>query len=234
MNKNIQNKLAMYKVVRQLMQENQVAWSPIPAIEGAFDEFKTKLTELEDLAVKQSSNITGAAVSNSKLREKTIDQARVVAAALQVHATASKDDVLKAKVTLKWNSLTNIARENMLAKTEEMIQIAAELISELAPFGITPAHLEELSTNFEQLKTVSYQPRNEIIQRKQYTHAMSDVSKEINGILKSSIDPLMKIVKTMDATFYEKYRSARMIIDYGVKHKLPPMDGNATGMSVDV
>jgi len=224
MKKYIQNKLAMYKVVRQLMEENAPTWNTIPAVESVFNDLTSKIVELEKLAVKQGSKLTGFAKSKTKLKVVTIEQTDDIAGALSVYAESIKDDVLKAKVTLSISSLKRGTKEQMLAKIEEIILIATELSTELIPFGVTTVHIDALTVNYTELREQSYNVRMEIIKRKQLTNAINTLSKETDKVLNTGLDQLMKMVKSVDAIFYEKYKSARMIIEHGTKHKLPPND----------
>lgn len=228
MKKYIQNKLAMYKVVRQLMTENETTWNSIPAVGDAFNDLTTKIVELEELAVKQGSNLTGHAKSKTKLSLKTVGQTRAIAAAISVFADSVSNEVLKAKVKLSHANFDRASREKVLSKMEEVIAITNEWITELEPFGVKPEHLEELTNNYEALKAQMYNSRLEVVKRKQITLAISVVSKEVDAILKSSLDQLMKMVKSIDGKFYDKYLSARMIIDYGMKHKQSPSDDNTS------
>jgi outer membrane murein-binding lipoprotein Lpp len=224
MNKYIQNKLAMYKLVRQLMEENAPTWNTIPAVESVFNDLTSKIVELEKLGVKQGSKLTGFAKSKTKLKVATTEQTTAIAAALFVYAESINDDVLKAKVTLKSTSLKRGTKEQFLAKMEEIILLATELSTELVPFGVTVAHIDELNTNFDELKAQMYRVRMEIIKRKQLTNAIHKLSKQTDNTLNAGLDQLMKMIKSVDAIFYEKYKSARMIIEHGVKHKLLPKD----------
>ena len=224
MNKYIQKKLAMYNVVRQLMEQNEPTWNSIPAVEGVFSNFNAKLSELNELAIKQSSKLAGFAKSKSKLKAITIDQTLVISGALTVYADTINDEILMEKANLKASVIRRFGKEQLLTTVEEIIQLSSELATELEPFGISSAHIDALNTNFENLKGQVYAVRMEIIKRKQLTQAVTNISKETDRILTTGLDKLMRVLKTVDEKFYEKYKSARMIVDYGTKHKLPPND----------
>lgn len=220
MNKYIQQKLAMYNVVRQLMEQNATSWNSIPILDGVFSDFNAKITELDDLAIKQNTKLTGYAKTKSKLRVVTIEQTIVISGALSFYAETIGDDVLLAKVRLKAYDVNRAGKEQLLTIVEAIMQVANELSAELLPIGITQVHLDDLSANFEELKEQMYGVRMEIIKRKQLTATISKICRETDTLLSTGLDRLIKVVKSVDPNFYYKYTSARMIMHYGAKHKV--------------
>ncbi len=47
---------------------------------------------------------------------------------------------------------------------------------------------------------------------------LSDLLFQADEVLKEALDPMMLVFRTMDAGFYNEYRSARVIKDLGVRH----------------
>ena len=220
----------MYNVVRQLMEQNEPTWNSIPAVEDVFNDFNAKLVELQHLATKQSSKLAGYAKSKSKLKVITVEQTLVISGALTFHAQTINDEILMVKASLKAGELARANKEGVLTLVEEIIELASALSAELLPYGITPAHIDDLSNNFEALREQIYGVRMEVIKRKLLTETISTLNKETEKLLSTGLDKLMKVLKTANPDFYTKYKNARMIIDYGTKHKLPPSDlGKPTG-----
>lgn len=222
MDRKMERKLAMYNLVRQLMEENAPTWNSVPAVESVFNDFTAKVAELETLRTKQQGILTGYAASKSKLRNVTIEQARHIIAALVVYGKSINDEVLYAKVEKRAASMKKLSQDKLLASLGEIEGIATDLSAELIPFGVSNAHIAEFANNCEALKEQMYRVRMEIVKRKQITQAISNVGKSIDGVLKSGLDQFIQVLKSVDAKFYEKYQSARMIIEHGAKHKLPP------------
>ena len=222
MERKMERKLAMYNLVRQLMEENTPTWSSVPAVESVFNDFTAKVAELETLRTKQQGILTGYTASKTKLRSVTIEQAKLIIAALVVYGKTNNDEVLSAKVEKRAASLNRISQDKLLASLEEIEGIATELSAELIPFGVSNAHISEFANNCEALKEQMYRVRMEIVKRKQITQAIAKVGKSIDGVLKSGLDQFIQVLKSVDAKFYEKYKSARRIIEHGAKHKLPP------------
>ncbi len=47
---------------------------------------------------------------------------------------------------------------------------------------------------------------------------LSDLLFQVDEVLKEALDPMMLVFRTMDAGFYNEYRSARVIKDLGARH----------------
>lgn len=226
MRKYIQNKLAMYKVVRQLLGENQAQLESIPALSEIFNSFSNKVAELEFLGMRQGADITGYKKAQVKLRQDTTALARSIAGIITAYAVANGNEVLKAKMHLNSRKFDRSSREQYLSKLQEIIDTASSLESELTNYGIHANHIADLEIKYNTLREDLYVARLKIVERKHLTAAINSMSKELDELLTQSLDHLIKLLKFSHAPFYTKYLIARNIVKYGTRHEAPPSEGS--------
>lgn len=214
----------MYKVVRQLVGQNQGSWESVPAIENVFTNFSNKVSELEMLGKKHTADITGYKKAQADLRSTTTALIRAAASAISAYAVSTNNNVLMSTAHLNSNKLDRASRERYLSKFREIIDIATEHLEALEPFGVTAEQITDMEARHAALSEDFYIVRSKIVERKQITFAIEELSRELDKLLKLGLDQLMLTVKLTDKEFYRQYVDARNYIAYGAKHDKPSSD----------
>ena len=189
---------------------------------SAFDTYSGKLDQLEALGLEQSSATLGISDAKDTQLISSIEKAFIIVSAVGAYATSVGNDELIAKTDISISDLRFGSRVNCLLRIDRILVQANAHIAELEPFGISPADVAELETLRVALNTSFIAPRQAILNRKQITAAIHTLIREIDDVLKSSLDKLMIVVQPSDQVFFNKYTIARTILDYGTTHKAVP------------
>ncbi|MBI3239762.1 MAG: hypothetical protein HYZ43_13115 [Flavobacteriia bacterium] len=97
---------------------------------------------------------------------------------------------------------------------------AVQYAQELADYGILQTQIDELVIHVEQLKTIFGSTRDAIITRGKNTKLIKESIREIDSILKMSLDKLVKVLASDYHEFALAYELAREVVDlHGKKHK---------------
>jgi hypothetical protein len=98
----------------------------------------------------------------------------------------------------------------------------------LAPFGITPARVEELNSRIAAFDATLKDIASGTAERVGARTALAEMFNKADELLREELDPVMHIFRLTDPDLYNDYRAARVIKDIGVRHvKTPEAAGAA-------
>ena len=213
----------------------------VPAsIKGLMPNYEALMLELADknaligtLSGSQSSSLKGYQENKSNTKEVLITKVMTITFAAKAFAISEANNVLLAQTEALSKSKLHKMRDSKTADTaEEMITIATGIQTDLEPFGITTAVLEEaneLLTNFRAELAI---PRNKIAARKVVTSQIKTLFKEASQIL-FNLDTLVNTIGEVQSDFKEEYFINRKIINYhGSKLSLRGFVKNADGTPI--
>jgi hypothetical protein len=215
MNKNQENKLSMYYVVRKVCTDNNSVWSGLTAYATAFGNFTANITALEAALEKQLQATTGYAKNKRATEEAMVDKAIEIAKAVFAYAKNQNDTVLQAKVNYSRSDLLRERDSVTMQLCQGVKDEAQPLVGALGPYGVTNTDLTQLQTLIDAFDAANPTPRAAITSRKRATDAISKLEKDIDDILKGVMDPLMENFKATQPDFYKLYFDARIIVDTG-------------------
>jgi hypothetical protein len=89
--------------------------------------------------------------------------------------------------------------------------------------------ITELTPVLESIDELNISTRQAIMNRKSVTKSITDLERSIDDLLQDEMDDMLLVFKASQPDFFDAFRNARMIIDYG--HKGKP--GNDPGQNDD-
>lgn len=214
------NKLRMFKQVLDVTSANQAAWSAVPAFSTNFTKFKTAYDALTTITGQPSGNLTGIATLQREKRAAAAAKAAIVASALRSYAADMDDPVLAEKLAFSNSDLSIGSGIAVIERMDLVLSLAITHASNLTDYGISQSQLDELAPLIEELKGLQGSPRTAIIDRKERNGEIDALLKQMSDLLDDKLDQLANVLKSTQPAFYDKYKSARMIID--AKGKLKP------------
>jgi hypothetical protein len=228
MNKNVKNKLAMYKSVKTILVANQAKWSPLPAFAASVLSFTDRLEALERSGYQQNLALVGvSAVKNAK-RAIVVDKAFAMVSALGAYAVVNNNVELINQMKIAKYKLESASKSLILVLVDRIHSRATDLVGQLDSYGVTQASIDELKLLRDELDNQMNAPRNAIIDRKSQTLRIKSLVSEIDAIIKFQIDKLIVVLKEDHPDFFITFTSARMIVDYRSRstHVRERDDGN--------
>ena len=211
---------------------NASLWTGVVLFESAFTSYTGKLQLLDQLILERSSIMTGVKKLKDKEREAIAQKAFAVASGLKAIATVTGNILLKESMSI---SLAQLKYRNISETIDRVGRIADEAnlhAAELAAAGIPQSQVDELSQLRHQLTGILGSTREALIKRNKNTQLTKALMKEMDGLLKNSLDPLVEVLRAAHPGFAISYTEARSIIDYQGKKNpkpgtpLPPEDLN--------
>lgn len=215
MKKSTKNKMLMYQMVSDIINDHPNAWSGIPKFTNTFATFTAKFESLKVLSEKERAYIIGVKDSRDSLREETAECAIQISSALVALATELKDIELLALMHITKAQLLNRSHADTVILLDRITIHAQEFSSELEEFGITPEMLNKLVLFRDELVVKILSPRKAILKRKDSIVQIDKISHELDLLLKNSIDKMVIVLRSDDPQFFNEYFNSRMVLSYG-------------------
>jgi hypothetical protein len=231
MKKRDNQKMNMYAAVLQTCRAQQTIWENISGFVSAVDELESRLAGLYQTHQEQSTITMGVGMSKTAFRQELIDHFYVISKALSLKGLMINDNGLYIRNKTSLSGWKILSSNGMLNKTES-VKADLELHSEgLGEYGITSEFIAETQTLIASISEMLFKPRMAVISRKDLTQKVKEQGQRIDWILNQQLDTLILIFKNSVPAFFNKYQSARMIIEtsHGTKTPLEPDDGNNDG-----
>ena len=203
----------MYRAVRQVIQKNNSSWSGFEAFENGVTKFVQKVTELERLTYQKSKALVGAKSQRDKKRAIIADKALIVANGIFSYASNIEDEKLKAEVNYSPSTLKYTPNTRFFQMVEGIIAKATELITEIEPYGVDQAKLDDLELAYTEMAEIANLPRQAIVSRKMISTKIDELIQDVDNVLKEQLDRLIVSLKADEKDFVLVYEGARTIID---------------------
>jgi hypothetical protein len=210
MNTNQDNKLSMWMVLRNYLQENSAVTNQIPGFALWFGRLADCINNVMHTTEVQAAVVKGLTEQKNKLEEDLMLKLLEVAAKVRAHAVISDDLILEGRFKLSMRKLRNMPDLILLAKAQGLLADARTVQAEAAEYGLSQELLSHAQALADAYAQAMPQPREGIDARKQQTRAMAEEFKKGDEVLKG-MDVLMGVVRYTDTLFYSGYRRARRI-----------------------
>lgn len=231
MNTTQENRTTMFNTLDAFLEQNLPIVNSIPAFGLAYTLFSTNLTKIRSYAAMQSLKIEGYAKQKSEEKETVAVQASIVAATISAYANSVNNEILRRKVDYSKDDLFKMRDILLLPVVDTIITEANINAAALVDFGLTPAIMTTLNTNFTAYADLVDDPTSAINVRMDATFNLGNLIDETNELLRAQMDKNVKIFVYSAPEFCRKYFLARRIIDLHGPRR--PTDGTLMGVVRD-
>lgn len=215
MNKHQENRLSMFYVVQQTLQENSAVWNGTPAIVTAEAEFDGKIKVIENALEVQLRDIRGHAVDKRKAEDAMIAETLDVAGKVMAFAVASSDEALAEAMNLSPSELRRYRDSVVAQRCQDVHDAANGVLASLADYGVDAAKLTAFQALIDAYLEMNTAPRLAITTRKNATAVIADEVDRTLELLNRRMDPLMQGFAITNPEFHRLYTDARIIVDLG-------------------
>lgn len=224
MRKKIENRLNMYQSVISVCNDHVSVWEGIPGFVEAFTAFKNTYETVNVTAQQQASKTVGVSAGKYGKLNTLIDSIIVVHGTLKLHGTVINDTSLIARNKLNASLLKSLSMQQLLIHLDTLIVDINNHGTFLGVYGVDEATLDATLGAIDEARNVMNSPRKAIIERKLQTKMLEQFVKEMDDLLKTNLDTLVRVHKKSNPTFFDLYWNARVIIDSGVKKSNTPKE----------
>lgn len=215
------SKLNTYRLISIETKNNQTEASLIPAFIKGVARLEAMIVEIDQLAVEQSTNITGITKEKNAFLNELEAYLVDVAGAVYAHAQLQNNKTLQEIVNFKQGTVAKMQQSAVINAAAIVLEEATKLTpEELAEGGISAEEMTQFADTLTQVKAAANEPRAAIIDRTGYTQRMADLFTEASDLKKNTLDRLATQFARKAPDFYYKYLAAATVI-YRHKSKTP-------------
>ena len=219
MNKKESNQHAMIMAVENVFGKYQEEVDSLSVLKNLVEEFKNRNSEIKDVQLIQQGKITGTAEQKQKEEKEMIEETLRLSAILYVYALENSNFELAEKTNLSFTRLNRLNQSKLPAQCRIILQLLKGHVENLAEFGVTADDASQLEKEISDFEEIVAMPRNQIVTRSEANGRLTDLLKEQMILLKQKTDKLMLSFKTKSPVFYNEYKSARIIVNMGIRHE---------------
>jgi len=217
MNKRQTRKLNMAITVLDNMDTNQSLWNTVPAISPKVESLRTITNRILQLEQTQQNDITGNREGKERKLATLAAKAIAIAKPLACFARDSENQTLLAEIDFELTHILQTKDLTAIDRSRTILDKATQHKTELIPYGITQAILDELEDAIDQFSQVMTTPRVARTLTKTATHAIKAEAGKLDTTL-ITLDQILTPFRTTKKTFYNTYINARQIIDTGSRN----------------
>jgi hypothetical protein len=219
MNKRQENSLSMFDAVLKVCAENQSIWQGVPAYVTAFNAFKTKLDNLKAASQLQIVNTKNKTILKNEAKEKLIKSILLLCDSIMAYADKAENNALKNVVSITESGLLRL-RDSVLKETcDNVLAVGQAELANLVDEGITQTQLDAVADDISKFADLLAAPRVESNKRSSATKDIAKYIAEIRTLLRQRLDRLTNKFESSHNSFYNTYKSARIIVDSGTTSK---------------
>jgi uncharacterized membrane protein len=210
-----ENKYSMYLAVKKVLADNTGVWSWLQAFVTAVGTYMIKLDRIGDLVEVQTTPTTGVRKDKMQALDLMVHRTVALAGAVFAYATEVNNQTLRDVMAVSESDLRQVRDTLAVERARSVHEHAAPLAGSLSDYGVTAVEIADVDSAITAFANSIPQPRVAISTRKGATTELAIVMKQVDGVLKDTLDKLMPKFKTTAPEFYANYFNARIIVDSG-------------------
>lgn len=219
MNKSQINKSRMFGSVALVLDNNFPIFSKQEELVKALQQLKNGQEQIGQYRQIQETDNSGLTKTKVQLRAGLIQSILKFSIALRAYANSMKDAELKAKVNYGPSDLKKTADPVLVDIGVLIYGLADPLKGDLSRFFIADGDFTEMDRLLNAFKLAIPKRRVAAATSKNSTLNISDVFAAQDTLLKEEMDVLMLLFRNSHPDFYNAYKNARNVVDYGVRGK---------------
>jgi hypothetical protein len=203
----------MYRVIKQINEDNSTIIATNPAFLAAHNAFKAKLSALITTVTAELQIITGIATDKTTLKKNLAQTTADICNLISAYASATNNNTLLAAVSFPYSDIVRIKDDKIHEFCQNIYGLASTNATALVPYGITTGMLSAFQQAITDYATIVPKPKSAKAAKAAYTKSIKTQMKDIDDLLKKQLDKLLTAFKATKSDFYNTFRAGRVIID---------------------
>ena len=221
MNRRQENRLTAYEGLMILLQANNAKTQSIGGFADAATELAGLVSALKAKSVEVDIATVGKVAAKCNAEDALIGALLPVCAALYVLGRKQKSAEIQGRANMAESRL-HLMRDTELASFgTALAELAMTNAQGIAPLGITTEKIADLSAKAEAYSASIGAREVSVTDRKGARGTMNDLFDKVDELLHEEIDRYMELLRPTETELYNKYFSARVVKDTGIRHRAP-------------
>lgn len=206
-------KLNMYRVIKQVCDDNTTTVSSNAAFLAAFNSYKAKLSVLITTVTSELQVITGIATDKTTLKKNLAQSAADICNLVSAYASAVNNNTILAAVSFSYSTLYKIKDDKIHETCQNIYNTAYANAAALVSYGVTTAMLSAFQQAITDYATIVPKPKSAKAARTAFAKSINLQMKDIDALLKKQLDKLLTAFKPTKPDFVNTFKAGRVIID---------------------
>jgi hypothetical protein len=213
MNKYQKARLSSNKQIVIEAENHAAEVAVIPTFVRGIEQLKVTNSEIEDLSVIQSEDLTGIIEDKNAVEQEVTDYLLEISGAIHSYAGQQGNKSLQAVVNFKPTKVEHLDRHEIIDAATTVLSEARKVSpADLANEGITPDEITRFDNVLTQLKGYSNKSKTAGIDQKDITRRIAELFAQATDIKKNTLDRLAPQFQRKAPEFYNKYKTASNVI----------------------
>lgn len=221
MRKRLMNKKIMFKAIENVLKDKQEIWNGIPAVAATVHEFELLLAEIDDYMQMLQVNPNGITAQKAERQKVVISHTYELLSLVYAMAAKKNDPILLNRVNYTETDLLKMRDDQLVVICTAIASLVHDHLDELASYGVDENDVNVLKEEIGLFNDSLPSKRVTVVQRKAANEKLKELFVQTDALLKTQLDRLLVRFRNSDPHFYEVYRNARRIVNYGVRHEKP-------------
>lgn len=217
MDKLSESRLSMQLGTTNFLKANSLVFSLLPGYTPLLTLLDSNVNQIIQVGQVQGANRTGVAQAKSNFRVTLAAITFKVANLVKVYANANSNPELARLVHCYESDLLRVADTKLNEHALLVQSKALEFLTELAPYGVTAAMMDELEAAISAFFDSIDKPAAAITLTKDATQQVKNLLKENDTVL-AKIDNLAEIIRFTHVDVYRNYHTTRNVIETGKRY----------------
>lgn len=219
MNKRQENKLTMYEGLLTLLSSNGAKVSSVAGFDNAVKELSGIISDLKNKSSEVNSVSAGKTAEKHSAEDAMISTLLPVCSGLYVLGRKQNNAKIKEMANVTEGRLHAMRDTELASLGNTIADMAASYDKDIAAYGVTQDMIAGLKEKAQQYSAAIGGRESGVAERKGARSSMNELFDKADEILNEEIDRFMEIIRLSETEFYNKYSSARVVKDMGVRHR---------------
>jgi hypothetical protein len=219
MNKKQENKLTMYEGLLVLLQLNSARTQAIAGLADRVTEFAGFVSAIKSKWVEVDIASVGKVAAKYDAQEVLIAALVPACAALYVLGRTQNNMEIRGRTNISETKLHGMRDTELATFSAALADLATENAPALEPLGFDAEKLAALKTKVETYGVSIGAQEVGVTDRKGARTTMNELFDEVDELLHEEVDRLMEVLRPLEAELCNKYFSARVVKDLGIRHR---------------
>jgi hypothetical protein len=221
MNKQQENRLTMYEGLLVLLQTNSAKLQSFGMISSAATEFAGLVSAIKTKSVEVDIATVGKVATKFGAQEALAIALLPVCSTLYVYGRKQGDAEIQARASISETRLHHMRDTELASFATGLLDLATAHAADIAPFGVPAEMIAGLKIKTDAYSAAIGAREVSVTERKGARGSMNDLFDKADELLHEELDRYMELIRGAEREFYNKYFSARVVKDIGIRHRTP-------------
>jgi hypothetical protein len=219
MNKRQENKLTMYEGLLVLLQNHTGKTQSVGGFAESVTELAAIVSDIKTKSVEVDIATVGKVAAKCSAQEALVAALLPFCAVLHVLGRKQNNAEIQGRTNVSESRLNAMRDTELASYATALIDLASANLQGITPNGIGQERIDDLKSKTDAYAMTIGVHEASVAERIGARGRMSEMFDNADDLLREELDRYMELLRPTEVEFYNKYFSARLVRDTGVRHR---------------